>query len=120
MVQVGISGEDLITASREVASLLRRNLILNLTSATLSRILLILGNLVLSSASGAIIGFLATNALESPYGYLAGSLATLIPFYMLRVIGSILITTMDATFICYVRDLDTNSCHLPAAHRIFS
>lgn len=120
MIQVGISGEDLITASRDCASLLRRNLILNLTSATLPRILLFLGNLAVSSASGAIVGVIATNALDSPYAYFAGTLATIIPFYILRVISSILITTMDATFICYVQDLDTNSCHLPAAHRIFS
>ena len=62
---------------------------------------------------------IATTTFSSPYGYIAGGLATVIPFYMLRVIGGILITTMDATFICYVQDLDTNACHLPAAHRIF-
>jgi hypothetical protein len=120
LIKVGISGDDLFTSARECTALFRRNLVLGLVSSSLSRLILFSGNVVLATVSGLIVGGSASIAFQSPYGYFVGGVAAAIPFYILRFLGNILLSTMDATFICYLHDMDSNACHLSAAHRLFA
>ena len=119
LIVVGISGNDLCSSAKECTHLFRRNLVLGFVSSILSKVMIMCGNLAVASIVGFIVGSLQTH-FEHPYGYMLIYVATLISFYMLRFIGNIILNTMDATFICYLLDLDSNSCKCSSAHRLFA
>jgi hypothetical protein len=54
------------------------------------------------------------------YEWVSGGIATIVPFYVTGMLTHVVETTIDATFIAYLVDLDTGSCHSEGAHQIFS
>ncbi|KAG0368240.1 hypothetical protein BGZ54_002376 [Gamsiella multidivaricata] len=95
LIYVGITGESLFAAARSASKIFHRNLLWGLLSG--------------KRTDGAI----------SPYGYVIGILAGIIPYYVNGFFTHIMSITIDATFLCYAIDLDTNTCHCNKAHSAF-
>ncbi|KAI8854200.1 plasma-membrane choline transporter-domain-containing protein [Chytridium lagenaria] len=115
----GLTGHSLVRSGVLCTRLFRRNLVFGLTTSTLTRVVLTLGSLTAASCVGAITFFYAARGLTSPFAYVVGVVGVVIPFYVLRFISHVLQHTVDATFICYMMDLDTNANNCDGAHRIF-
>jgi hypothetical protein len=120
LITVGISGDDLITSANKCTLLFRRNLVLGLLSSTMSRVLVFSGILSLSCCSGVAVAYISSHSMHNYVALVTGGVATIIPFYMLRFVGQIMTHTMDSTFICYLLDLEANTCYCPVAHRLFA
>ena len=77
------------------------------------------GSFAISCCSGVATGYILSSSMHNYIAILMGGLATIIPLYLLRGLGQVLIHTMDSTFICYLLDLESNTCHCSVAHRLF-
>ncbi|KAI9103018.1 plasma-membrane choline transporter-domain-containing protein [Phlyctochytrium arcticum] len=119
LVYVGLSGESFCTAAYRTTRIFRRNLILGLVTSTVTRLILLMGTVTIAFLCGVVTFFFASRGLESPFAYIVGVVGTVVPYYIVQVLGHVVQNTVDATFICYLLDLDTNSCHCESAHRIF-
>jgi len=86
----------------------------------MSRILVFSGIFGISCCSGVAVGYISSLSMHNYLSVAMGAVAAIIPFYILRLIGQIIIYTMDCTFICYLLDLDSNTCHCSVAHRLFT
>jgi hypothetical protein len=120
LIKVGISGDDLITSAKKCTLLFRRNLVLGLLSSTISRILVFSGTLSISCCSGIAVTYILSHSMHNYLALAMGGASAIFPFYMLRFFGQIITHTMDSTFICYLLDLDANTCYCPVAHRLFA
>jgi len=120
LIKVGISGDDLITSAKKCTLLFRRNLVLGLLSSTISRILVFSGTLAISCCSGIAVGYISSHSMHNYLAIAMAGVSTVFPLYMLRFVGQIITHTMDSTFICYLLDLDANTCHCSVAHRLFA
>ncbi|KAJ3104098.1 hypothetical protein HDU97_009547 [Phlyctochytrium planicorne] len=115
----GLTGHSLLKSGVLCTRLFRRNLVFGLTTSTLTRVVLTLGSVTAASCVGAGTFFYAARGLTSPFAYVVGAIGVVVPFYVLRFISHVLQYTVDATFICYMIDLDTNANNCEGAHRIF-
>ncbi|KAF9973081.1 hypothetical protein BGZ73_003723 [Actinomortierella ambigua] len=119
LIYVGITGESLFSAARSASKIFRRNLLWGLMSDFLTKLILNINSMMLSVMMGFAAYIFATHTLHSPYGYVIGILASIIPYYVTRFFTHIMSITVDATFLCYAIDLDTNTCHSNKAHSAF-
>ena len=136
LVYVAYSGAGFWEAAKNTMYLFRRNLIQALLLDNVTKILLLFGVYALAFVSCvATFNFAlrqTTSSLptvgdgdldappDSHYAWLISLLGTILPFYMVRFFTFIITQVMDATYICYVIDLDTRQCHSVQAHQIFS
>ncbi|KAF9164447.1 hypothetical protein DFQ26_001421 [Actinomortierella ambigua] len=119
LIYVGITGESLFSAARSASKIFRRNLLWGLMSDLLTKLILNINSMMLSVLTGFAAYIFATHTLHSPYGYVIGILASIIPYYVTRFFTHIMSITVDASFLCYAIDLDTNTCHSNKAHSAF-
>ncbi|KAG0232924.1 hypothetical protein BGW42_007833 [Actinomortierella wolfii] len=119
LIYVGITGESLFSAARSASKIFRRNLLWGLMSDFLTKLVLYINSMMLSVLTGFSAYIFATHTLRSPYGYVVGILASIIPYFVTRFFTHIMSITVDATFLCYAIDLDTNTCHSNKAHSAF-
>ncbi|KAF9349895.1 hypothetical protein BGX26_011871 [Mortierella sp. AD094] len=119
LIYVGITGESLFSAARSASKIFHRNLLWGLISDFLTKLILFVYSTLLSLLTGFAAYVFATHTLKSPYGYVIGILSGIIPFYITRFFTHIMAITVDATFLCYAIDLDTNTCHSNKAHSAF-
>ncbi|KAG0052003.1 hypothetical protein BGZ83_003081 [Gryganskiella cystojenkinii] len=119
LIYVGITGESLFSAARSASKIFHRNLLWGLLSDFLTKLILFVNSTLLSLLTGFAAYVFATHTLKSPYGYVIGILCSVIPFYITRFFTHIMAITVDATFLCYAIDLDTNTCHSNKAHSAF-
>ncbi|KAG0201986.1 hypothetical protein BGX28_005339 [Mortierella sp. GBA30] len=119
LIYVGITGESLFAAARSASKIFHRNLLWGLLSDFLTKLILFINATLLSLLTGFSAYIFATHTLHSPYGYVIGILSSIIPFYITRFFTHIMAITVDATFLCYAIDLDTNTCHSNKAHSAF-
>ncbi|KAF9284717.1 hypothetical protein BGZ68_004474 [Mortierella alpina] len=119
LIYVGITGESLFAAARSASKIFHRNLLWGLLSDFLTKLILFVNATLLSLMTGFAAYIFATHTLQSPYGYVIGILSSIIPFYITRFFTHIMAITVDATFLCYAIDLDTNTCHSNKAHSAF-
>ncbi|KAF9935482.1 hypothetical protein BGZ67_003399 [Mortierella alpina] len=119
LIYVGITGESLFAAARSASKIFHRNLLWGLLSDFLTKLILYVNATLLSLMTGFAAYIFATHTLHSPYGYVIGILSSIIPFYITRFFTHIMAITVDATFLCYAIDLDTNTCHSNKAHSAF-
>ncbi|KAF9208442.1 hypothetical protein BGZ49_008830 [Haplosporangium sp. Z 27] len=119
LIYVGITGESLFSAARSASKIFHRNLLWGLISDFLTKLILFVYSTLLSLLTGFAAYVFATHTLRSPYGYVIGILSAIIPFYITRFFTHIMAITVDATFLCYAIDLDTNTCHSNKAHSAF-
>ncbi|KAG0356064.1 hypothetical protein BG005_005004 [Podila minutissima] len=119
LIYVGITGESLFAAARSASKIFQRNLLWGLITDFLTKLVLFINATMLSLLTGFAAYIFATHTLKSPYGYVIGILSSIIPFYITRFFTHIMAITVDATFLCYAIDLDTNTCHSNKAHSAF-
>ncbi|KAF9172407.1 hypothetical protein BGX21_003454 [Mortierella sp. AD011] len=119
LIYVGITGESLFSAARSASKIFHRNLLWGLISDFLTKLILFVYSTLFSLLTGFAAYVFATHTLKSPYGYVIGILSGIIPFYITRFFTHIMAITVDATFLCYAIDLDTNTCHSNKAHSAF-
>ncbi|KAI7830664.1 plasma-membrane choline transporter-domain-containing protein [Gamsiella multidivaricata] len=119
LIYVGITGESLFAAARSASKIFHRNLLWGLLSDFLTKLILYVYSTLLSILTGFAAFVFATHGLKSPYGYVIGILAGIIPYYVNGFFTHIMSITIDATFLCYAIDLDTNTCHCNKAHSAF-
>ncbi|KAF9323393.1 hypothetical protein BG006_001485 [Podila minutissima] len=119
LIYVGITGESLFAAARSASKIFHRNILWGLITDFLTKLVLFINATMLSLLTGFAAYIFATHTLKSPYGYVIGILSSIIPFYITRFFTHIMAITVDATFLCYAIDLDTNTCHSNKAHSAF-
>ncbi|KAF9430060.1 hypothetical protein BGZ94_008494 [Podila epigama] len=140
LIYVGITGESLFAAAHSASRIFHRNLMWGLISDNkdigttnplltksvfdyildvLTKIVLFINATMLSLLTGFAAYIFAAHTLASPYGYVIGILSSVIPFFITRFFTHIMDITVDATFLCYAIDLDTNTCHCNKAHGAF-
>ncbi|CAO3677451.1 unnamed protein product [Umbelopsis vinacea] len=115
----GITGESFLASARSVTKIFRRNLISGVMEGLLTRMILNIGALMLSLFSGFATYIFVTRSLHSPHGMIVGFLAAVVPFYISRFFTCLLNNIIDALFVSYAIDLDTNTVHCNAAHKVF-
>lgn len=120
LVYIAFNGTDFCTAAQKCAFLFRRNLISAVLFDNITRMLLLFGVYAVS-----LICFLGTfnfavDVSGSSYSWFIALIGSLLPFYMLRFCSFILLQVMDAVFVCYVVDLDSNQVNSQLAHAALS
>ncbi|CAO3629951.1 unnamed protein product [Cunninghamella echinulata] len=116
----GITGDGFCSSARSGTKIFRRNLISGLVGDLITRMVLYVGALVISIASGFGGYIFASHNLHSSHGFIIGLLAAIVPLYMSQFFSYTMMSIVDATFLCYAIDLDTGSVHLSVAHDVFS
>ncbi|ORX48223.1 hypothetical protein DM01DRAFT_1338689 [Hesseltinella vesiculosa] len=116
----GITGDSFCASAKAGTKIFRRNLISGLVGDLITRLVLYIGSLVVSIASGLAAYVFASHQLHSSHGYVLGFMASLAPLYISQFFSYTLMSIVDATFLCYAIDLDTGTVHLTAAHDVFS
>lgn len=124
LVYVGLTGDSFSSSSYSCSRLFRRNLVLGLITSNLNQIVSLLGRILVAGSVGIIVFWVRvanphTNDLPG-YEWLAALISSVVPYYVMCVLTHVVDSTTDATFVCYLVDLDTNSCHSEGAHAIFS
>ncbi|TPX55986.1 hypothetical protein PhCBS80983_g04890 [Powellomyces hirtus] len=119
LVYVGLTGSSFTRASYSTTRVFRRNLILGLVTTTVTRLILFVTTTTLAMAAGITSFFFASRALASPYAYVVGVVGAVVPYYLVQVLAHVVQNTVDATFICYLLDIDANTVNCDTAHRIF-
>ncbi|KAJ3309698.1 hypothetical protein HDV04_005815 [Boothiomyces sp. JEL0838] len=121
LVYVGLAGESLYASAYQCTKLFRRNLVLGLVTANISRLFSLVGKLLVSSFIGLVCFWNSFSIIDANGGeWITAAISSIIPFYVMGILTHVLETTIDSTFVCYLIDLDQNSCHNENAHRIFS
>ncbi|KAI8337162.1 plasma-membrane choline transporter-domain-containing protein [Chlamydoabsidia padenii] len=116
----GITGDSFCLAAKSGTKMFRRNLITGLIGDLITRLVLYVGALVISLASGFGAYIFAGHQLHSSHGFIIGLIAAILPMYMSQFFSYTMMSIVDATFLCYAIDLDTGTVHLSAAHDVFS
>jgi hypothetical protein len=124
LVYVGLTGESLPASAYACTRLFRRNLVLGLLTRHLSQLISFLGKAFVSVSIGLAVFWMRVKYPREDdmqgFEWIVGTLASIVPYYVMGVFTHVVETTTDATFICYLVDLDTNSCHSEGAHAVFS
>ncbi|CAO3590233.1 unnamed protein product [Absidia cylindrospora] len=116
----GITGDGFCLAAKSGTKIFRRNLISGLMGDLITRLVLYVGALVISFASGLAAYIFAGHQLHSSHGFIVGLVAAIVPMYISQFFSYTMMSIVDATFLCYAIDLDTGTIHLSAAHDVFS
>ncbi|KAL1922657.1 uncharacterized protein VTP21DRAFT_10196 [Calcarisporiella thermophila] len=119
-VQVGITGESFLSAARASTKIFRRNLVFGLFYEMITKLTLYICFVLISLIAGLAAYVVAVHSVRSPYGYMAGMLAAVVPFYIARYFVDVVLNTIDAVFLCYAIDLDVDSVHCQLAHDVFT
>ncbi|KAI9206359.1 plasma-membrane choline transporter-domain-containing protein [Polychytrium aggregatum] len=130
LVHIGFSGDSFMASSRYCTQLFRRNLVIGLASSLFAKLIVKGGTLLISTGAASYVFFEVTSRQrrqdsdrsDTPQGgaaAVAASVTWLFVWYFLETIGHVFQNTVDATFICYIIDLDTNQCHQESAHKVF-
>ncbi|KAK5671016.1 hypothetical protein BDV3_004831 [Batrachochytrium dendrobatidis] len=125
LVNTGLTGDPFLDSAYACTRLFRRNLILGLITQSVAKIIGVLGRVLVASTVGLAVFWGAVNRTSNGVGtdgneWVVAIVSTIVPYYVMGVLTKVVENTIDATFICYLIDLDTNSCHCEGAHRIFS
>ncbi|KAI8927585.1 plasma-membrane choline transporter-domain-containing protein [Entophlyctis helioformis] len=125
LVNTGLTGNSFTEAAYTCTRLFRRNLVLGLITQGMTRVISVMGKVLVSAIVGLVVFWAAVDRTSTGVGtggheWVAAGVATVVPYYVVGVLTHVIENTVDATFICYLVDLDTNSCHCEGAHRIFS
>jgi hypothetical protein len=108
-----------MTSAYKCASLFRRNLVLGLLTANLSKLMSFVGKIFVSSTIGLFV-FWNSTSNASGGEWITVLVATAIPYYVMGIMTQVVETTIDAAFICYLVDLNNNCCSHEKSHRIFA
>ncbi|KAJ2958278.1 hypothetical protein NQZ79_g6126 [Umbelopsis isabellina] len=115
----GITGESFLASARSVTKVFRRNMLSGVLEGLLTRMILNISSLMVSLFSGFATYVFVSRSLHSPHGMMVGFLAAVVPFYISRFFTSLLNNIIDALFVSYAIDLDTNTVHCNSAHKVF-
>ncbi|ORY96407.1 plasma-membrane choline transporter-domain-containing protein [Syncephalastrum racemosum] len=116
----GITGESFCSSATSGTKMFRRNLLSGLLGDLLTKLILYVGPIVIALFSGFGGYIFATHTLQSSHGFIVGLLTTLMPLYLSQFYSYVMMSIVDATFLCYAIDLDTGTVHLSTAHTVFS
>ncbi|KAI8822233.1 plasma-membrane choline transporter-domain-containing protein [Fimicolochytrium jonesii] len=119
LVYAGLTGSSFPASCYSTTRVFRRNLVLGLVTSTVTRLIMGLATAGIALASGSVAFFFASRRLESPFAYVVGAVGTVIPYYLVQVLNHAVQNTVDATFMCYLMDVDRNAVNCESAHRIF-
>ncbi|KAG1621253.1 hypothetical protein G6F46_001767 [Rhizopus delemar] len=86
----------------------------------LAQVILHIGTAAIALTSGLSAYIYATHQLHSPHGFIVGLIGTLMPYYISQFYSYVMMSIIDATFLCYAIDLDAGTVNLQAAHSAFS
>ena len=86
----------------------------------MSRLMSFVGKLFVSSVIGLTVFWNYSSQTSQGTEWITVIVSTAIPYYVMGILTHVVETTVDATFICYLIDLDHNTCSHDKAHRIFS
>lgn len=138
-----MTGEGFWTSSRTVFKIFRRNMLLSFTADTLAQLLMTISTAAAAGLTGLISFVFIAHVLQSPYGWVGATLFSLLIWYVLRYFTSIFSDTypslspiiidgqlthlrartlyrMDACFVCFAIDLDTEKLHSSTVHQAFA
>ena len=116
---VALTGESFWSSGRTVFKVFRRNMLLGFTTDTLSNLIFMISTTAVAAITGLSSYIFIAHVLHSPYGFSGAVLFALLTWYVLRFFTSIFSDTMDAAFVCFAIDLDTEKLHSPAVHQAF-
>ncbi|KAJ3181598.1 hypothetical protein HDU85_003540 [Gaertneriomyces sp. JEL0708] len=129
LVHVGLTGSSFWKSSYITTRIFRRNLVLGLITNTVTRIIVAGIAAIVAGCAGAVGWWISTNSMATGDqsgqtgifggGLVVGVFAGGVGWGVVRVLGGIVQNTVDATYICYLLDIDTNTVHCQNAHRIF-
>ncbi|TPX35361.1 hypothetical protein SmJEL517_g02225 [Synchytrium microbalum] len=119
LVYCALTASSFCEAALTCTRLFRRNLVLGLVTSTVTRLVLGLGVGSIALGTGTWAFFYASRGMNSPYAWVVGVVGAIIPYFVVNFLSSIVQHTVDACFIYYLMDLDSDSCHCEPAHRIF-
>lgn len=135
---VVLTGDNFWTSSRSVFKIFRRNMIVGFTTDMVAQIIFMASTLAAASIVGLGGYFFITHILNLSYGFNGAIIYGLICWYVLRFFTSIFSDTyliliiwfndcfelfdcrIDAAFVCYAIDLDTEKLHSPTVHQAFA
>lgn len=120
MYFTALTGESFWSSGRSVVRIFRRNMLVGFTTDMLSQVLFSTASICASALVGMGSFVFVAHILRSEYGFQTSILFSLLVWYILRIFTSIFSDTMDATFICFAIDLDTEKMHAPTVHQTFS
>ncbi|KAG1360344.1 hypothetical protein G6F62_000062 [Rhizopus arrhizus] len=116
----GITGESFFSAANSATKIFKRNLLSGIFGGFLAHIILHIGTAAIALTSGLSAYIYATHQLHSPHGFIVGLIGTLMPYYISQFYSYVMMSIIDATFLCYAIDLDAGTVNLQAAHSAFS
>ncbi|KAJ3069370.1 hypothetical protein HDU98_007587, partial [Podochytrium sp. JEL0797] len=119
LIYCGLTGTSLCTGASACTRLFRRNLVMGMATAGITRTLLFLGASAASGGVGMGVFFYAARGEGSPYAWVVGGVGAVGPFYIVRFMSQVIQNTVDATFVCYMLDVDSNANSCQEAHDIF-
>ncbi|KAJ1343427.1 hypothetical protein BSLG_002016 [Batrachochytrium salamandrivorans] len=125
ILNTGLTGDSFMDSAYSCTRLFRRNLILGLVTQSVAKIIGVLGRALVAATIGLAVFWGTVNRTSAGVGtggneWVVAGVSTIVPYYVMGVLTRVVENTIDSTFICYLIDLDTNSCHCEGAHRIFS
>jgi hypothetical protein len=120
LVYVGIHGENFCSSAYMTTKLFRRNLVFGLVNDLLPKSILYIRSVIIALLCGIATYIYAAHLHQSPYGYVVGIIAAIVSYYVSQFYTYITMSTVDATFMCYTIDLDSNTNHCNKAHEAFS
>ncbi|KAI9332821.1 choline transporter-like protein [Obelidium mucronatum] len=119
LIYCGLTGAGVCEGAFECTRLFRRNLVIGMATAGITRTLLFFGASAVAGGVGSGTFFYSARGTGSPYAWVVGSIGAFVPFYIIRFMSQIIQNTVDATFICYMLDVDSNANNCQEAHEIF-
>ncbi|KAJ3248621.1 hypothetical protein HDU77_008057 [Chytriomyces hyalinus] len=119
LIYCGLTGAPLCSGAYSCTRLFRRNLVMGMATAGITRAVLFFGASAAAGGVGAGAFFYSARGTGSPYAWVVGGVGTLVPFYVVRFMSQVIQNTVDATFICYMLDVDSNANNCQEAHEIF-
>jgi hypothetical protein len=117
---VVLTGEGFWPSGRTVLKIFRRNMLIGFTTDLVAQMILIISTTTVAGLIGLSGYIFISHALQSPFGFNGAMIFSILTWYVLRFFTSIFSDTMDATFVCFAIDLDTEKLHIPAVHQALS
>ena len=117
---VALKGEGFFTSGRTIARIFRRNLLTSWISTYVTQVVFLTSALVTSLVSGVSVYVFAATVLNSEHLVSMTVLYSAIAWYLMMFYSNIVIDTMDATFMCYAVDVDSDNMHNEEIHRVYS
>ncbi|PJF16519.1 hypothetical protein PSACC_03715 [Paramicrosporidium saccamoebae] len=117
---VALTGEGFWSAGRTLFKVFRRNMLLSFTTDALAVLLFTISTTAVAAITGLFSYIFVAHGLQSQYGFNAAMLFSLLTWYVLRFFTGIFSDTMDASFVCFAIDLDTEKLHSHSVHQAFS